>query len=328
MVAGLLGAGLILGHTTGCSVATGTAAGKECAPASGPTPADIAQDMTHGMQQPRDRVKVSRAFNSHWRDGKGELSGYEITTSRYGKLHRGRTVLIYVTEPVDTRVWIKAERGPVPPEHRAEVLKLNHVLKFSTGIYPYSVLTSVFSPLDGQGRERFAPGKISLSAQEWCGHFFQQIHPKGDRYHSQMHSYFGGEGDAGETVTTAEGTLYEDALWIQLRELDGQFNGGKDWSGQLVPSLWSRRKAHVKLRPVPATITRSRATLDGTPVTRFVVKRSGLTRTFDVEQAYPHRILAWNASDGEKARLLKTTRLAYWKLHNPGDESFLEQLGF
>ena len=189
-------------------------------------------------------------------------------------------------------------------------------------------MTSVFSPADGLGRERFAPAKISLSSQEWCGHVYQQIHPKGGRFHSTIHSYFGSEGDAGETVTTPSGALYEDALMIQLRELDGAFAGGKEWSGSLVPSLWARRKAHMPLRPVDATIRRGQGTVDGKPTTRFTLAHSGRTVTYQVEKAYPHRILAWETSDGEKARLLKTARLTYWQLNRPGDEEYLRQLGF
>ena len=91
----------------------------------------------------------------------------------------------------------------VPDDEKTVVLKLNHTLSFRTGIYPYSVMTSVFAPVDGMGRERFAPGKISVSAQEWCGHVYEQIHPKGDHFFSAGHSYFSSEGDSGRRVSTA-----------------------------------------------------------------------------------------------------------------------------
>ncbi len=53
----------------------------------------------------------------------------------------------------------------------------------------------------------------------------------------------------------------------------------------------------------------------------------GVTRTFDVERAFPRRILGWRTSEGERAELLKTARLTYWRLNAPGDESYLAQLG-
>jgi hypothetical protein len=226
---------------------------------------------------------------------------------------------------LDRQTWIKdddARKG-----RRTEVLKLNHALNFRTGIYPYSVMTSVFAPLDGQGRERFAPAKISLTAQEWCGHVFQQIHPKGTRFHNMGHSYFAGEGDHRETVPTRALALYEDALWIQLRELDGPFASGGNWSGDLVPSLWTARKRHRPLRPMQATIRRANAERGGVAVTRFTVTYGGASRTFDVERAFPRRVLGWSTSAGERAELLKTARLTYWRLNKPGDESYLAQLG-
>jgi len=270
---------------------------------------------------------ASAAFWQAWGDGRAELTGYRLVTSRYGALREGEMVLIYVTEDMDRRTWIKDDRGDAPPEQRVPVLKLNQVLKFRTGIYPYSVMTSAFSRVDGGDGERFSPVKISLSAQEWCGHVFHAIWPDGPRVRSELHSYFASEGDVAEEIAVERNTLYEDALLIQLRELDGPFAGGVDWSGSLVPSLWGRRKEHVPLRPVAAQIRRSSATRDGVAVHRFVLSYPGVTRTFDVEQAPPHRILGWTGADGETATLLRTARLAYWKLNAPGGEEHLREIG-
>jgi len=273
------------------------------------------------------RAPASSGFWQSWGDGRAELSGYDLVTPRYGAPRKGEMVLIYVTEDMDGRTWIKDDRGEAPAEQRVPVLKLNQVLKFRTGIYPYSVMTSVFAPVNGYDGERFSPAKISLSAQEWCGHVFHAIWPAGPRFRSEIHSYFSGEGDAQEEVEAGENALYEDALLIQMRELDGPFAGGADWSGPLVPSLWARRKEHVPLRPVPATLRRSAAARDGVPVHRFVLAYAGVTRTFDVEQAAPHRILGWSGADGESATLRRTARLAYWKLNTPGGEEYLKQIG-
>jgi hypothetical protein len=280
-----------------------------------------------GAPPPAPQAPASSAFWQAWGDGRAELSGYDLETPRYGTTRKGQMVLIYVTEDMDRRTWIKDDRGEVPAEQRVTVLKLNQVLKFRTGIYPYSVMTSVFSPVNGEGAERFSPAKISLSAQEWCGHVFHAIWPAGARFRSEVHSYFSSEGDATEEIAAGENALYEDALLIQLRELDGPFAGGADWSGALVPSLWAKRKEHAPLRPVPATVRRTAAARDGVAVNRFVLAYPGTTRTFDVEQAAPHRILGWSGADGETATLRKTARLAYWKLNAPGGEEHLRDIG-
>lgn len=267
------------------------------------------------------------AFWTAWGDGKAELSGYAVTTGRYGAPREGQVVLIYVTEPMDRRNWIKDDRDDVPPAERVNVMKLNSVLKFQTGIYPYSVMTSVFAPVDGPAGARFSPVKIALTAQEWCGSVYQRVMPASARFTAESRSYFHSEGDGETTVPVPPGTLYEDALLIQLRELDGPFAGGMSWTGSIVPSLWSARKRHAPLAPVPATIKREDATRDGAPVTRFTVAYGSVVTTYDVEKAAPRRVLGWKSKDGDEGRILKTTRLPYWKLNQPGDEKYLKELG-
>jgi hypothetical protein len=269
---------------------------------------------------------ASSAFWQHWGDGKAELSGYSITTMRYGQARKGKTALIYVTEPHDKRSLIKDDRAG--GDNKLNVIKLNHTLTFDTGIYPYSVMTSVFTPVDAYDKlERFSPSKIALSAQEWCGHVYHKVVPQTGVMRSSIRSYFASEGETEESVKVGDKVIYEDALLIQLRELDGAFAGGGNWSGKLVPTLWATRKAHRALRPVDATITRSEAQVGGKTVSRFVLAYGSITRTFDIEKASPRRVLGWTVSDGEVATLLKTTRLPYWSLHNNGQESERAKLG-
>lgn len=268
---------------------------------------------------------ASSGFWDHWGDGKAEMSGYRVTVPRYGEMRDGELVLVYVTEPHDRRRWIKDD--DVGDPHRVEVMKLNVGLQFQTGVYPYSVLTSVFSPVADWGRERFSPAKIVTSAQEWCGSYRHQVWPGEESFRSMLLSYFAGEGERVRTVDAPPGVLYEDALLIQLRELDGPFAGGGDWRGEIVPSLWRLRAGHAPARPVPATITRRDARRDGTPVTRFVLEYRDYRRTYDVERAAPHRVLGWSTSEGAEAELLATERLPYWRLNAEGDESVRARLG-
>lgn len=273
------------------------------------------------------QTSASKAFWQHWGDGKAELSGYRITTMRYGAKRQGELVLIYVTEPLDRRTLIKDDSGQLPRQQQLQVLKLNQMLRFNTGIYPYSVMTSVFAPVSGYGGERFSPAKIALSAQEWCGHVYQQVRPLEHSFTSSIRSYFSSEGEADDRVTVPAGALYEDALLIQLRELDGPFNGRQDWTGHLVPSLWRSRKAHVQPTKTRATIRRSTVELEGVEATRFELSFDGVTRTIDVQRAFPRRILGWSQSDGEQVSLLETVRLSYWRLNGLGDERYRQQLG-
>jgi len=272
--------------------------------------------------EPLPRVGVSPGFWSRWSDNRAELSAYRLTTPRYGELRQGWSVLIYVLEEHDPSTWIKDDTGRLPSEERVIVMKLNHTMSFQTGIYPYSVMTSVFSPVGGIGRERFAPTRLVLTSQEWCGQTYHSVLPSIESFQEEVRSYFSVEGERNETVATEPFALYENALLIQLRELDGPFAEGGRWEGQLVPELWSARVSHQPLRPLAATIDRTRATgEDGVEVTRFVLRYDDLTRTYDVEVEEPQRVLGWTTSEGEVAVLAGTERLNYWQLNSEGDEA-------
>jgi hypothetical protein len=290
------------------------------------TPVSIYPDLAGFSGLPaRPRANASSAFWEHWGDGRAELSGYRVTVTHYGAPRDGELSLIYVTEPHDRRTWIKDDDAS--GSDRVEVLKLIRNLRFQTGIYPYSVMASVFAPVDAWGGERFHPARLNLDVQEWCGSVTHRVWPGRDRLRSLRLSYFASEGETLLELPVPEGTVYEDALLIQLRELDGPFAGGGDWTGPLVRELWSLRTGRGPVSTVEARITRSEASRDGVAVTRFVLEAGDYRRTFDVESASPRRVLGWEASTGERAELLGTERLAYWQLNRPGDESHLEALG-
>jgi len=277
----------------------------------------------------RPRASASSDFWEWWGDGRAELSGYRMTVTRYGAARPAELALIYVTEPHDRRTWVKDDDAS--GRDRVEVLKLNQNLEFMTGIYPYSVMTSVFTPVDRWLTEPFSPVRVTHAVQEWCGSYSHLVWPAPGRFRSLRLSYFAHEGERLSEVATEPGTLYEDALLIQLRELDGAFADGGDWEGWLVPELWRLRTSHRGTGPVRAHITREEGTtaLAGREVatTRFTLQAGDYRRTFEVERDPPRRVLGWTTSTGETAELLATERLAYWELNRPGDESWREALG-
>ncbi len=40
----------------------------------------------------------SQDFNDYWYDGKAEITSYKLEQARYGELHEGYVVLVFVTE--------------------------------------------------------------------------------------------------------------------------------------------------------------------------------------------------------------------------------------
>jgi len=270
-------------------------------------------------------------FYGHWGDGKAELSSYRVVQPRYGELRQGYGVMIFVTEDIHRDTYIKVE-SPQPQEKCLYVLKLNNVLKFNTGIYDYSVMTSVFSEVEG-GTEPFVLRKISLSAQEWCGHVFDEILLHERRIEGHLNSYFEAEGRRDYELEVPENFVSEDHLLIRMRELKGAFMAtGEERQISLMPSLWSLRTAHVPHALVGAVLRKGgqeEVDVDGgrTQAVLWQIEREGQWRKWWVEVGYPRRILKWQDSDGGQGELLKTIRVPYWQLHANADEVYRGELG-
>lgn len=270
-------------------------------------------------------------FWTFWGDGKAELSGYALTQPRYGALREGRAVLIFVTEDFSDSLRVKADPGKHPASDVFPVLKLNFVRKFQTGIYDYSVLTSTFARTESQ----FAVAKVSFSSQEWCGHVYQQWLARGDRLLGEAHSYFDGEADRTLELASPAGGVQEDAVPILIRGLRGDWlKPGESRTVPYLPSAVRARFSHkaqswgeatfkraAQSQPTDSALGRVRA------FTVTVEEKGGDTVTWTLEDAPPHRILAWRSTSGEAGRLLGSARLPYWQLNQPGGEASLKLLG-
>lgn len=277
----------------------------------------------------------SPEFLSYWKSGLAELSSYAVTTSRYGESRRAQGVMVFVYEEIDDRTRIKVESDRVPLARRVPVLKLNNVLKFNTGIYDYSVMTSVFAGLTGPGVTRpFDPRKVSFSSQEWCGNVYHQVLPRPDGLVSTLHSYFESEGDAETVLPYPKETLYyEDEMAILLRELDGAFlKTGESRRIDLVPSLWGRRKRHLPLAFLEATLTKvGPETFTSRSGPRRAIKWTlawkGHAMAYHVEADAPRKLLAWDDGKGEKGELVASVRKTYWERNRNEDEPLRKELG-
>ncbi|MEP7027400.1 MAG: hypothetical protein ABI960_02285 [Candidatus Eisenbacteria bacterium] len=281
------------------------------------------------------------AFGAYWHDGKAELDGYRMTISRYDAPRQGHAVLIYVTEPFSRSKHVKVDDPAKAPADVVDVLKLNLVRDFQTGIYDYNTMVSLFS-----ASETFAPIKVSFSSTEWCGNIYQELNFFPTRVEDRVDSYFEGE-SATRTLALPAGGVIEDNLFILLRGLRGDYlQPGEKRTVPFLSSPFHSRLAHRPLAWISATIERSRGTSQvrvpaGVFATSLYTVRvsDGREGTFSVERAYPHRIVRWAWSPGTGApgktflggshqgELSGTSRVQYWKLHNPGDETALRPLG-
>ena len=270
-------------------------------------------------------------FWPHWGDGKAELNGYHLTQPRYGEARTGRAVLVFVTEPWWRSKHVKANTYAPDNPDQVQVLKLNALRRFQTGIYDYSVMTSVFVE-PGAG---FRPLAVTFTAQDWCGHTFEAWRREpglmGAQATLQVQSYF--EGETGETQLPAS-VWPEDALILLARQLDHAQLDPAPRTLDLVAGALHRRLNHQPAKAAPTTLTWSAA-----PETRHVPAGDFSTRTMTytrsdgsgcalhIEVAAPHRLVGWDCTGGERAELTGSLRTAYWQQHAEGDERLLQQLG-
>ena len=270
-------------------------------------------------------------FYAHWADGKAEISSYEVVQPRYGELRQGYGVMIFVTESLHRQTFIKVD-SPVPEADQFYALKLNHILNFTTGIYDYSVMTSVFSQVAGE-RHPFELRRISFSAQEWCGQVFDEALFRNGQIDGHISSYFASEGRGAYQLTQPENFASEDNLLIRIRELQGPFMAlGEVRELAVLPSFWQLRQAHQPHATVPGRIHKVAEEPIETAAGALVSVRWELyigqrQRTLWTEQAYPHRILRWEDSDGGRGELMRTIRVPYWQLQDGADEVYRRELG-
>lgn len=282
--------------------------------------------------QPAAAAPPSQApegFWDHWGDGQGELNSYDLVIPRYGHLRTGTAVLVYVTETFAANPRVKSDGGH---DDEFPVMKLNDVRDFPTGIYDYNVLTSTFVPLDGR-LSRGQPTKVSLSVQEWCGNVYDELIVDPGRYERVRHSYFDGEsGEWSEEVP--EGAVFGDALPLVVRGVAGDLLApGESRTAPYLPTLLDTRLSHQPLAWTEATLSRSEATSQvEVPAGVFevysvTVEAGGITSTWDVEAAYPHKLVRWKRSTGEEAVLRGSMRSPYWKHNDPDGRALLPEMG-
>jgi hypothetical protein len=271
-----------------------------------------------------------------WSDGRAELDGYRLVQPRYGELHKGTAVLIFVKEDFSESARVKADPGVHPASDVFPVMKLNVVKHFQTGIYDYNLMTSAFVAFEpSRAHPENAVVKIAFSNQEWCGTVFEELLFDPRSIHQKRFSYFDKEADLEQTLANQEGGLIVDALPLAVRQIaETRFESGASKETMILPSLERTRLLHRRLEWKKGRIARSKEVKrEATPLGEIEVETwtievgDGDRYEYDVEHAAPRRLIAWRGPDQETGQLLGSTRLKYWELHNNGDEKWLSQIG-
>lgn len=271
---------------------------------------------------PAPTSQTPKEFAAYWFAGKAEINSYSLQQAQYGSLNPGQAVLIFVTEDFRTDTQVKSE-SEASRSKSTPVMKTNMVKKFVTGIYDYSMFTSVFTPLER--REFPYTLKVSTSAQEWCGHSYLQMNYKNGGYSVSGRSYF--EQEVAEDYETGR-VMLEDELWNRIRLAPDQLPTG---SVQLIPGTQSARLRHKKLEPLTADISLTNYTgtaFTGQSPQAYAIdyKTDGRKLLIVFENAFPHRILGWEETYATKGKQLtsravlqKTIQTDYWSRNAPAD---------
>lgn len=294
---------------------------------------------------PRERRESARPlpapvfdknFWQHWGDGKAELAAYDLVEPRYGEARSGVAVAVFVTEPFSHSLRVKADPGKHQPSDVFPAMKLNLMKDYATGIYDYNVMLSSFVALErSSARLAGSAVKVSYSSQDWCGHVYSQLlfDPHGLRY--DVHSYFDGEADRRQDLPNPQDGVAEDLLLLWARGMTAPLLApGQTWNAPLLRSLQFSRDRHIPPSWTRATLARAAAPRRiRVPAGEFEADaftadiHDGPSWTIDVERSWPHRILRWETSAGERAELLGTARLEYWKMNARGFETAVTRLG-
>ena len=268
-------------------------------------------------------------FGDHWYQGQAEISSYTLEQARYGEIKPGTAVLVFVTEPFSKGKQVKLDDPSRNPDDAVSVLKLNYVKKFTTGVYPYSMMTSVFTPV--QIDRHPSALKSTTSSQEWCGHTFTQLNLKGKKYAVESRSYFESEGDQDFEL---EDVWLEDELLTRIRINPESLPVGEI---KVIPGGMVQRLTHQELK-----VNTAIATLGAKPneegMKEYSLQYPDRSLVIFFAEAFPFEIAGWeetyksgfgpNAQElTTKATLKKRMMLDYWSRHDNKDLYLREELG-
>ncbi len=268
------------------------------------------------------QINVGNDFASYWYKGKAEITSYKLSEARYGEIRSGHSVLIYVTEQFLPNKQLKANSNS---EDNIPVLKLNSTKKYLTGIYPYSVMTSVFSPLNSSEHAI----KATFSYQEWCGQTYIQLNNR-KKFEVQYHSYFENNGDKKFKLKK---NYLENDIWTTIRISPKSLPQGEI---KMMPSLEYLGMNHKEIKAYEAIVTME----TGKILNSYKITYPELERVLIIRfsKEFPFQIEEWeetytsNLSNPEvkltsKGVKIKSITTDYWNKNKVIDTSIRTKLG-
>lgn len=269
-------------------------------------------------------------LTEYWYQGKAEINTYDLQQVRYGEIHPGHVSLIFVSEDFLTDEQVKNDNYTNP--NTTPIIKTNQLRRFTTGIYDYSLMTSVFTPTDLPKQPHTL--KITTSVQDWCGQTYTQLnYDNGGAWDMQLRSYFEKEGDVNETL---DADLLEDELFNRIRTGWKELPTGER---RVIPSTGYLVMMHKPYQAARATLSLGAyagARFEGEELQSYKVSFPELDRETEIvfDAAPPYVIRGWTEtypSRGKSlttvATLQKQVMAPYWSQNSLADAGMREELG-
>ena len=273
-------------------------------------------------------------FHSYWYNHGAEITRFELEQSRYGEIHPGHAILVFVTEPFLPDIHVKSDYE-LSRNKSIPVLKLNFIKRFNTGIYDYSMMKSVFTPIPTEKQQFSKTLKVSTTRQDWCGHVYLQYNLEEDHYEVKQYSYFEKEGD--KTITIPSVHL-EDEIWALIRIAPETLPLGEF---KMIPGSFftTLRMIELGAENAFAELTYTREG-DRGGVSQYTVTYPSLQRTLSIRfnRDFPYDILSWSetypSGSGKNAKVLTTkaqrthaVMTDYWNKNSVKDLGLRKELG-
>lgn len=260
-------------------------------------------------------------FGDYWFQGKAEVNSYSLEQERYKEMRKGDAIMVFVTEDFSKKKQVKLDYPDQAAADKITVIKNNALRRFKTGIYDYSLMASVFTPVDLMHFPHSL--KADASVQDWCGQVYAQLNLRGSGYDVHSYSYFEKEGD--QDFRT-ENALLEEEIFNRIRINPEALPVGEV---TILPSLFYTRLQHEPLKPQSATLSLEDIGLQRICILRYTSMNRTLKITF--QKDFPYRINGWEEDNGDgfitKAKLVKSIRTAYWEQHSHEFDSWRDTLG-
>jgi hypothetical protein len=272
-------------------------------------------------------------FHSYWYNHGAEITRFELEQSRYGEIRPGHAILIFVTEPFRPDIHVKSDYE-ASREKSIPILKLNFIKRFNTGIYDYSMMKSVFTPIPAEKHQFNKTLKVSTTRQDWCGHVYLQYNLEEDHYKVKQYSYFEKEGD--KTVDIPSVHL-EDEIWTRIRIDPKTLPSGEI---EMVPGSFFTTLRMINIGAEKAFADLTNTQEGNGDVSQYTVRYPSLERTLSIRfnQNFPYDILSWSETylsrSGEDVKVLTTkahrthaVMVDYWNKNNVKDLKLRKELG-